>query len=129
MSLVVTSASAGSLPIRCTTSARKPSTPRPIQKRSTSCMAATTSGLSHLRSGCWGRNVCRYHCSVASSHVHAGPPPNAAGQLLGGVSGAPSRHRYHERFDDDRDERLSTNQGCWSEVWLGTQSSRTRSPR
>ena len=84
MSVSGMSGSAGSLPMRCTTSTRKPSTPRSSQKRSTSCIAATTSGLSQLRSGCWGRKVCRYHCSVASSHVHAGPPPKAAGQLLGG---------------------------------------------
>ena len=84
MSVSGMSGSAGSLPMRCTTSARKPSTPRSSQKRSTSCIASTTSGLSQLRSGCWGRKVCRYHCSVASSQVHAGPPPKAAGQLLGG---------------------------------------------
>ena len=84
MSVSGMSGSAGSLPMRWTTSARKPSTPRSSQKRSTSCIASTTSGLSQLRSGCWGRKGCRYHCSVASSHVHAGPPPKAAGQLLGG---------------------------------------------
>ena len=98
MSVSGMSGSAGSLPMRCTTSARKPSTPRSSQKRSTSCIAATTSGLSQLRSGCWGRKVCRYHCPVASSHVHAGPPPKAAGQLLGGRSGAPSCQRYQSRF-------------------------------
>ena len=35
-------------------STRKPSTPRSNQKRSTSSMAATTSGLRQLRSGCSG---------------------------------------------------------------------------
>ena len=28
-----------------------------------------------------------------------------------------------------RDERESRNQGCWSLVWLGTMSMRTRMPR
>ena len=60
----------GSLPILCTTSMRKPSTPRRSQKRSTSCIAASTSGSSQLRSGCSARNECRYHspvCAVAAS--------------------------------------------------------------
>ena len=59
------SPSSGSLPILCTTSMRKPSTPRRSQKRSTSCIAASTAGSSQLRSGCWGRNECRYHSPVA----------------------------------------------------------------
>ena len=36
-------------------STRKPSTPRSSQKRSTSSMAARTSGLRQFRSGCCGR--------------------------------------------------------------------------
>ena len=78
MSVGGTSGSSGSLPMRCTTSTRKPSTPRSSQKRSTSCIASTTSGLSQLRSGCSGRKRCRYYWPVASSQVHAGPPPKAA---------------------------------------------------
>jgi hypothetical protein len=53
----------------------------------------------------------------------------AARQLLGGRSGVPSRHTYQPRFGDVRDARDSTNQGCWSLVWFGTQSTSTRSPR
>ena len=52
-------------------SSRKPSTPRSSQKRSTSCIAASTSGLSQLRSGCSGMNECRYYWPVRSSSVHA----------------------------------------------------------
>ena len=37
----------------------QPSTPRSNQKRSTSCMAATTSGLRQFRSGCSFRKECR----------------------------------------------------------------------
>ena len=59
------SPSSGSLPIACATSMRKPSTPRRSQKRSTSCIAASTAGSSQLRSGCSGRNECRYHSPVA----------------------------------------------------------------
>ena len=50
--------------MRCTTSARKPSTPRSSQKRSTPCMAASTSGLLQSRSGCSARNMWRYHWPV-----------------------------------------------------------------
>ena len=57
----------GSLPSRWTTSMRKPSTPRSSQKRSVSCIAASTSGLAQLRSGCSGGNECRYHWPVARS--------------------------------------------------------------
>ena len=69
---------------RCGTRRR----PRSSQKRMTSCIASTTSGLSQLRSGCSGRNWCRYHCSVPASHVQAGPPSmKAPRQLLGGRVG------------------------------------------
>ena len=44
-------------------------------------------------------------------------------------SGPGSRQMYQLRFGLSRDERLSMNQGCWSEVWLGTRSSRTFNPR
>ncbi len=66
------SGKSGSRPMAWTTSMRNPSTPRSSQKRMTPCMASTTSGLSQFRSGCWGRNWCRYHCSVA---VVPGPGP------------------------------------------------------
>ena len=57
------SGSASSFPIRWMTSARKPSTPRSSQKRRTSCIASTTSGLAQSRSGCSARNRWRYHCA------------------------------------------------------------------
>ncbi len=53
------SAKSGSLPSRCATSMRTPSTPRSNQKRSTPCMASTTRGLDQSRSGCCGRKQCR----------------------------------------------------------------------
>jgi hypothetical protein len=76
-------------------------------------------------------NECRYHCSVASSYVHAPPTAgNAESQLFGGVSGPPpSRQTYQSRFGFSREDRDSTNHGCWSEVWLGTKSTTTLMPR
>ena len=41
---------------------------------------------------------------MASSHVHAGPPPNAAVQLLGGAPASPSRQRYQSRLGASRDD-------------------------
>ena len=104
---------------------RKPSTPRSSQNRRVSSIASTTSGLRQLRSGCSLRKLWRYHCWRVSSHVHAGPPVKAATQLFGGFvgsSGSGSLHQYQSAFGLSRDERDSTNQGCWSLVWLGTQS-------
>jgi len=41
-----------------------------------------------------------------------GTPPSRAG----------SRQMYQSRLGLSREARLSTNQGCWSEVWFGTRS-------
>ena len=49
------SGSAGSLPMRCTTSMRKPSTPRSSQKRSTSCIAADDLGVAPVEVGLLGQ--------------------------------------------------------------------------
>ena len=57
-----------------------------------------------------------------SSHVQAGAVVKAAIQLLGGVSGEPSRQMYQSRFGSSRLDRAARNHGCWSEVWLGTRS-------
>ena len=94
-------------------------------------MAASTAGLSQLRSGCSAMNECRYHWPVCSSNVHAGPTAsNAETQSLGGPPpGAPSRHTYQSRFGSSRAERDAWNHGWRSEVWFGTQSSTTRMPR
>ena len=94
-------------------------------------MAASTAGLSQLRSGCSGMKECRYHCSVASSHVHARPQRSKADiQLFGGPPpGAESRHTYQSRLGSSREEREATNHAWRSEVWLGTQSTITRMPR
>ena len=57
-------------------------------------------------------------------------PVNAAIQLLGGPpSSAGSRQMYQSRLGLSVDDRLSRNHGCWTDVWFGTQSSRTRIPR
>ena len=49
--------------------------------------------------------------------------------VVGGEpSGCGSRHTYQLRWALSRDEAASRNQGCWSEVWLGTQSMTTRRP-
>ncbi len=108
---------------------RMPSTPRSIQNRTVSNIAALTAGFRQLRSGWDGRNEWRYHWPVGSSHVHAGPP-NTESQLLGGEpSGCGSAHVYQSRRGSSRDERAAVNHGCWSDVWFGTQSTITRSPR
>ena len=68
-------------------------------------------------------------------------PPKAARQLLGSRPGEPggpeppassgrsSRQRYQSRLAERRDDRDSMNHGCWSLLWLGTQSTRTRMSR
>ncbi len=125
------SGSSGSLPMQWMTSARTPSTPRSSQKRSTSCMASTTAGWSQSRSGWADSNRCRYHWPDAGSRVQAGAVrSNEATQLLGGApSGVASRQTYQSRWALSRPDTASTNHGCWSEVWLGTQSMMIRSPR
>ena len=94
-------------------------------------MAASTAGSSQLRSGWADSNRWRYHWPVGSWNVQAGAVRSkAATQLLGGdPSGAGSRHTYQSRWALSRDDAASTNHGCWSEVWLGTQSMTTRMPR
>ena len=57
-----------------------------------------------------------------------GHGPKAATQLLGGVSGSPSRQTYQSRLGSSRLDRAATNQGCWSDVWLGTRSTSSRRP-
>ena len=55
-------------------------------------------------------------------------PPNAAFQLLGFAG----RRRPTGTSPASRcpgEDRDSTNHGCWSEVWFGTQSTMTRMPR
>ncbi len=94
-------------------------------------MAATTAGSSQLRSGCADSNRWRYHCPDGGSNVHAGADRSKADtQLLGGEpSGGPSRHTYQFRWSLSGPEAASRNHGCRSEVWLGTQSMITFSPR
>ena len=94
-------------------------------------MAASTSGLSQLRSGCWGMNECSQYWPVASSSVHAAPQARKAdSQSLGGPpSGAGSRQTYQSRFGSSRLRRDASNHGWRSEVWLGTQSITMRMPR
>ncbi len=55
---------------------------------------------------------------VVQERGRGGPPP-----------GAGSRQTYQSRDGESTDERDSTNHGCWSLVWLGTQSMITLSPR
>ena len=76
-------------------------------------------------------NECRYHWPVAASSVHDGPTArNCDVQSLGGPpSAVPSRHTYQSRFALSRLARESSNHGCWSDVWFGTQSMTTRMPR
>jgi hypothetical protein len=126
----VRSGSAGSLPMRCTTSARNPSMPRSSQKRSVSCIAASTSGFVPVQVGLLGQEQVQVVLAGRLVEVHAGRRAKCRVQLLGGPpSGAGSRHTYQSRLGSSREERDSTNQGCWSEVWFGTQSSHTCIPR
>ena len=96
-------------------------------------MASTTAGSSQLRSGWAGSKGGGTTGPTASSKVHAGADRSkAATQLLGGRArrARPSRQTYQSRCALARpDDRASTNHGCRSEVWLGTQSMITLSPR
>ena len=66
---------------------------------------------------------------MVSSRVQAGPPKLLT-QLFGGPpSPRPSAQTYQSRHGERRDEREAMNHGCWSLVWFGTRSSRTRMPR
>ena len=61
-------------------------------------------------------------------------PRGAAAERGGPVVGrdAPASRRASgtsRAWRESRDARLSTNHGCWSEVWLGTQSRSTRRSR
>ena len=58
-----------------------------------------------------------------------GPPNNWRAAFGGPPSGFASRQTYQSRFGLSRADRDSTNHGCRSDVWLGTQSSSTRIPR
>src|SRR6266700_2546582 len=109
-------------------SMRKPSTSCSSQKCRTSNIAACTSGLRQLRSGCLLSNECRYYCPVAASHSQADPPKWLT-QLLGGVPpGLASAQIYQCRRDASLEERDSRNQGCSSELWLITKSMMTLIP-
>ena len=89
-------------PCRCrwTTSMRKPSTPRSSQKRSTSCIASTTSGLRQFRSGCSGRNG--WQVVLAASRRPTSRPAAAedrAASCSAARRPAPrSRQTYQSRF-------------------------------
>ena len=122
------SPSAGSLPILWTTSIRKPSTPRRSQKRSTSCMASATAGSSQLRSGCSGRNECRYHCPVrlVDASTPAPPAENESPVVRRAVPRSPD---VPGRRGLSRPTRDSANHGWRSDVWLGTKSNSTRRPQ
>ena len=126
------SGSAGSLPMAWTR--RRGSRRRPGRARSAARRAwpPRPRGCASSRSGCSGRKRWRYHWPVASSRVHAGRVA-AERAALPVVRAAPPSRRggrarcTSRRFGDVRrgDRRDSTNHGCWSEVWLGTQSTRT----
>src|SRR3546814_2950793 len=72
-----------------------------------------------MRISDWSSDVC-------SSDL----PPKSLIQLLGGPPpGAGSRQMYQSRRGLSREDRLSTNQGCRSELWFGTKSSSSFRPR
>ncbi len=125
----------GSLAILTIASRRKPSMSRSSQKRSTSCIAASTSGLSQLRSGCSAMNECRYHCSVRSSKLHAGPTAsNAETQSLGGPAPR-ARSAIRTSRASDRHARSATprttggGQTCGSEPSRAPRGCRARGTR
>ena len=125
------SGSPGALTMPCATSTRKPSTPRSSQNRRTSSNSAWTCGFSQSRSGCRESNRWRYHCP-SGTRVQAAPP-KIDSQLFGGsspVAPRPSRNRYRPRSGEPGAlARAAWNQTCSSEVWLGTRSTSTRTPR
>ncbi len=56
--------------------------------------------------------------------------------MVGSAPGVPGcmparagRHQYQSRFAEVVDERLSTNHGCSSELWLTTRSMTSFMPR
>src|SRR5688500_14602319 len=99
---------------------RKPYTPRSSQKRTTSIIAALTSGLRQLRSGCTGEKLARKYCCRVSSQAHAEPSflmLLIAAQLFGGLPSAlASRQIYQSALALSRLERDSWNQECLYEV-------------
>ena len=68
--------------------------------------------------GRWRRRIPRRCRRTPTASCWAGRRP-----------GAGSRQMYQSRLGLSREARLSRNQGCWSEVWLGTRSRMTLSPR
>ena len=99
--LAVVGQARGPCRCRCTTSMRKPSTPRSSQKRSVSCMAVDDLGVAPVEVGLLGQEEVQVPLLGApSSHVHAGSSANAAVQLFGGVTPSPSRQTYQSRLGD-----------------------------
>ena len=101
----------------------------PSQKRSTSCIASRTCGLRQLRSGC---SLQEGVVVVLAGRLVEGPgrPAEIAEPVVRRRAvGLGDRARCTSRASGSvRDERLSRNQGCWSEVWFGTKSRMTFSP-
>src|SRR5436190_19936110 len=101
-----------------------PTTPSEPLKPSTGELSAIIGMLSAI-----DRNQCPQSIGTPVRNPR-NPQPKSLIQLLGGPpSGAGSRQMYQLRFGFSWEERLSTNQGCRSDVWLGTKSSRILSPR
>ena len=85
---------------------RKPSTPRSSQKRMTSCMASTTSGLSQFRSGCCGQELVEV---PLLGGVVPGPGPAALDE---GAQPVVRRRRRARRRPARRTSRASGRPGC-----------------
>lgn len=80
--------------------------------------------------GLLGVKRWRYQ-SPSGSRVHTGSaePANWDGQSLGGSS--PCSPRPGRKWKSSRSgppARAARNQGCWSETWFGTMSTRVRMP-
>ena len=102
----------GSLPRQCTTSMRKPSTPRSSQKRSDVVHGGLDLRVRPVQIGLLGQEECRYYCPVASSHVQAGAAAERGEPVVGRPPpGAGRATRTSPRFGLSRDERALDEPG------------------
>ena len=116
----------------CATSTRKPSTPRSSQKRRTSSNIAGTSGLRQSRSGWVVSKRWRYH----SPSGDPGPGRAAEDRVpvvgrLRAAAALAAAEQVARRAPGCPGPAASAawNHACSDEVWLGTRSTITLSPR
>ena len=121
----------GSRPMQCTTSIRKPSTPRSSQKRMTSCIASDHLRVVPVQVRLLGEELVQVPLlgrrvpGPGPAALDEGAPPVVRRNV--GPAAVPP-HVPVPLGGRPVSARDSTNHGCWSEVWLGTRSTTTRMP-